>query len=255
MENAGFEDVFSYWVDSNGKLNMLIRPDMKYAPVKVVLKGDELKIDAFVHFTADKSQGFIDETIKGFKQWETVKDNSNSPRRQTEFDIGFSYGVKVKVNVHVYDENKKEYSDFTGDSTKQEHFDIELITENNRGSNCARKLLVLLHISTNNGFVNRSWQFPWNISNNRHTMYLDASDRDSDLVAAHELGHKLGVGEASSNGDFVPDSVAFKGKKYDTSSSIMGGATPFAAVTDFDVALMWHAFTTNRFIDPYKPES
>lgn len=229
---------------------VLVQPDMNYAPVKLVRKENEITIYAFVHFTADRSQELIDRTIRGFKGWETVEVPA-SIYRQSEFDMGNSGKVKVKVNVHVYDEIEKRYTDYNGDSGKQRHFDIELKTKNDLGSTLWRKVLAGIYMRENSGFIHRL--SPWSIGNNEHTMYLDGEIDNLSDVAMHEFGHKLGIGDAYSNAGFIPSTIYFNGKEYNTDRTIMAGAGGTSTVTDYDVSLMWAAFSANKWMNPFKP--
>jgi len=51
-QKSGLEDTISWWKD-NGIMQVLIQPDMKFAPVQVTRAGDQVNIKAYMNFKGD----------------------------------------------------------------------------------------------------------------------------------------------------------------------------------------------------------
>lgn len=268
-QKIGVEDMISYWTDAEGKMNVVLRPEMKDAAVKMSRKEKDVSIDAYFEFTGDLvTNKNKSEVIKGFNAWEKK-------------DYNF-FGQNVDVKVNLFEFNGKNYTDEAGKvvetNSLQKRFNIKLTDETKEydgDSHIEPSNISMFGLHAGAKVLKKYWS----ISNNSHTIHLQVRNNSNFLSSevAHEFGHKLGIDDEG-NIELAP-SYLINGnqyivlggsentdiwyeyrrkedknmkelyKKVSRNADIMRegqGCNPNSIISDYDLMRAWSAFEKNK---------
>lgn len=110
----GLEDTLSWWKE-DGKLNVTIRADMNYSPVKVTRNGNEINIAANINFTRDAKELFpgtnktyADVIVEGILgKWDNLSFTG------TSYDFGVGNNITVNTTINrTYDTAQKGFTKY-----------------------------------------------------------------------------------------------------------------------------------------------
>lgn len=259
-ELAGLDDTISWWHDKDKKLNVLVRPELKNAPVQITRSGSKISIKAYADIGGEASTK---------KAWEVsderdrkLTSNFNSKSFKELVSEGFKLwegnynmnGERVTVSVDVIHKNKHEE---VSSNSNQRYLKIEIRDPEKESSQSHVKI---------NPFKR------WSIKNpvkyvRLYTGHLRNGVISYDdwggfkAVTAHEFGHVLGISDAydvsaerliggrKAAPEVIIDKVNGEEIIYETpKNAIMrSGFREGDFVTDYDIKLMWDAFLTNTF--------
>lgn len=225
-ENAGVGDTVSWWKDKKST-NIVVQPDMKYAPVQVTRAGNDVNIKAYIGFSGDANQ-LMPSTVTSY----ITSPNSASPQS------GFTYaeiaaqgiannwsgafaigGQNINLKTTIYSNNYSPNHILNNviASDKQEFLNINVDSEIGRSNQNDGNVIsyiqdFLFGGRTKSGEVvydNWSVDNPGKIklyasteySNvcynpNDPSSYLTYSAERFGGLASHEFGHALGLGDA-----------------------------------------------------------
>ncbi|NLP14225.1 MAG: hypothetical protein GX383_07120, partial [Clostridium sp.] len=255
------EDTISWWHDSSGKMNILVRPEMKYAPVKVIREEKNVYISAYINFT-ENITGYTGD-FEIIPDWIGSNKNGaneiypNSTNNLTYAEViadgitrnwagNFSvYGKDVSVYTSIYSKNpnpnKKFYKGYF--SPKQRFLNVRVVKGTSFNIKIPggptitlpneRKLGMADHENLNFGpnmLLNKEKDiFDWSIENaSSFTVYdtykdgRTVSEYNFAQISAHEFGHVLGIGDAYNAG-------------YRGGSSVIAEGTGFYAPQNYTV--------------------
>ncbi|TYQ14887.1 UNVERIFIED_CONTAM: RHS repeat-associated protein [Acetivibrio alkalicellulosi] len=258
---AGVDDTISWWHDRNKNLNVLVRPEMKYAPVKVVREGNNINVKAHINIVGLASQGFAWEEDN-----ERLRERNNNYNFKRFYDLvseGFKLwegnytinGENVDVNVDVITNNN---------SSNQKYIKVEVRNPSNYA------LISDSYDRNGQSHVKVNPYKGWSIQNNvnyvrLYTGYLRNGEINFDdwgafkATSAHEFGHVLGISDAYDVGserllggrrsapNVIIDEDMDIRYQIPQDAIMRGGFRASNFVTDYDIKLMWDAFRTNTF--------
>jgi RHS repeat-associated protein len=254
----GLEDTLSWWND-NGKLNVTIREDMNYSPVKVTRDGNEINIAANINFTGDAKELFpgtnktYADVIAGGIQgkWDNLSFTG------TNYDFGVGNDITVKTTINrAYNTAQKGFNKY-----------FELNVDNDEAGVLGITKISILGIDVDRQVSHMTGGLDnWSVSNpGMITMYKDYnggpdySEDEYGRTVAHEFGHILGIGDAYG---YKPGATAKEKAKYDNRSEaqdtteVPGESGGYGGwdmmrgndiVTANDVEMVWEAWKTNKW--------
>jgi len=119
-QSLNIEDTISYWTDSMNVMNVVIRPELKYAPVKVIRRESNVSIDAYIDFTENaigllgdiglgwigSNQNGANDIYPGSQRTYAEVIAAGIQNNWSSFSASFSvYGQNVKLSTKVHSRN------------------------------------------------------------------------------------------------------------------------------------------------------
>ncbi|MDQ2088225.1 hypothetical protein RBH29_17515, partial [Herbivorax sp. ANBcel31] len=228
-EYRGYGDTISWWHDANKNLNVLVRPEMKYAPIQVKREGGEFKINAKVRFTGDANELFEDTgktyaelAAKGIEEhWTTSFVGS-----EYDFYEGFEGNVVTNVSYMVPGQ-----SYFVNSNQRYLNINIDLIDPPKKRvpstmSGGGRRWSVVSPGSIN--IVHYDNKYPNMLKGHKY-------------VAAHEFGHTLGLSDAYERPSSEAAEVTAEVPRNDIMRRHRG------TVNANTIEMVWEAWSTNQW--------
>ena len=240
-EIAGIDDTISYWTDTDGKMNVLIRPEMKNQPTQVLRKESNIYVKARVNFSGEAlGTEIYEESMKSFREREN---NYNKMKFEDLVVEGFEKwsgkyildSQEVNINVEI-------------ERSKENAININL---NQYGDRNGVRYKIL------------GWSvalIPTKMNLYAHYGEVETLNRDWETVkndAAHEFGHILGLGDAykKNDGTIINKAIGFL---IPVHNDLERGDAPEevpeddimrteTTVTNYDISLMWKAWKENEF--------
>lgn len=253
---AGVEDTLSYWTETYGGKPtnyVTVKPDMKYAPVKVTRAGDNININAYINFTGDADRIIPtneDGTLNIFTNAEVVargiQNKWSGFFQGTWYD--FELGKNINLETTVYSNQLRWQKNLNNDKI-QEQFIIDIGGIGRSYQNDANLISGISDLLTGD-FYFSNWS-PGNVgkiklfSGYRYsddTKVYNYSPEQLGSVAAHEFGHILGLGDAYGEGSRPEVSrETSEVPLYDIMRNSYGN------VTLNDIEMVWRAWVTNTY--------
>jgi hypothetical protein len=258
VTNLGLDDTLSWWKE-NGTMNVLIREDMNYSPVKVTRNGNEINIAANINFTGDAMEIFPGTN----KTYADVVEGILNHWDNLAF-VGTNYDFGVGTNITVNTTITRKYN--TPQDGLVRYFEVHV--DNDEAGVLGITKIPIIGIEIDRQVSNmKSGKGGWSVSNPGKITIYKAYNDDPDYtynqyggVAAHEFGHILGIGDAYG---YPPGATPELMAKYDNrpeaplsplevpSGDIMRSNR---FVTANDIEMVWEAWKTNKwqyFVDYY----
>ncbi len=222
----GIDDTLSWWHDDTGN-NVTIQTKMNDAPVKVTRTGDTINIKAYINFTGDANDKFVDpSTGKPINLTYAnvaaagIQSYWSGTFKGNQFDFG--NGKTITVNTQIFSNNSGSnglWKSASNSSNKQEFLVINI-------NNSSEGVPHTDWEEPGQGLIQGVGQDSWSISNpGTITMYKgyksrkDYTQSEYARTIAHEFGHILGLDDAygygpnasiqeKSDNDFRPEADA-----------------------------------------------
>jgi len=225
-ENAGVGDTVSWWND-NKKSNIVVQPDMKYAPVQVTRAGNDVTIKAFVNFTGDSNELMPSTKIS----YITAPGSKTPPSGMTFGEVAAQsimdtwngtydvYGQTVNISTEIYSNcySPNNILQPVWASKEQKYLNYEILEGTDH---TGEKIGMGSHNDpSSSGLINGLFNtlipgdyngeniYNWSIGNSSqhivvytHTNNEYIGDNWFKQTAAHEFGHALGLGDAYNAG-------------------------------------------------------
>lgn len=194
---SGYGDTLSWWYNSNGGLNVVMQPDMKYAPTKVVRTGDRISITSSINFKGD-----VSDTPAGEKL--TYAEFAAKGIEDAWSGIYNIDGRNVKVSMQVYsDSYSPNYSlNSVISSDKQKFLQAEIHNETGRSAQTVSNWPLGLDFWSSwsiksPGHINLYTSMRYsNVSYKSATDSSPYSGQEFESLVAHEFGHTMGISDA-----------------------------------------------------------
>jgi len=278
-ENAGVGDTVSWWKDKK-TTNIVVQPDMKYAPIQVTRAGNDVNIKAYIGFSGDTNQ-LMPSTVTSY----ITLPNSDSPQS------GFTYaeiaaqgiannwsgtfaieGQNINLKTTIYSNNYSPNHLLSNviASDKQEFLNINVDSGIGRSYQTDGTIFSGAQDFLFGERTNQGWAIydNWSIDNpGKINLYalqgysnVEYDPYDSKTyntrtaeqfgnLAAHEFGHTLGLSDAYGEKGYRNSAPVWYKYKNDNSIYIpehdmMRGNDN---VTSADVYYLMNAWRTNRF--------
>jgi hypothetical protein len=253
---AGVDDTISWWTGKDGDFNVVVQSSMKNAPVQVIRTGDTINIKAYINFTGDANDKFVDpktgKTINlTYANVAAAGIDSYWSGTFTGNQYDFGDGRNLTVNTQIYSNNANSNGLWKPAPSSQKNFLTIDIDNSNPGILGLKKLPIVgdinKHVSNTNGVMG-----DWSVGGNKNvTLYNnynggeDYSQNYYARVAGHEFGHVLGIDDAYGGGR-RPAAISNTGEvephdfmRYEFASD--------SRVSTNDIEMMWQAYQDNEF--------
>lgn len=259
-ELAGLGDTISWWHDRDKNFNVLVRPELKNAPVQVTRSGIKINIKAYVDISGEASTKRAWE--ESYEKLRKLTGNFNSKSFEELVSEGFKLwegnyninGERVTVSVDVIHKNEHEEVSY---NSKQRYLKVEIRDPKKESAQSRVKI---------NPFKG------WSIKNPAKYVRLYTGHLRNGVISyddwggfkavtAHEFGHVLGISDTYDvsaerligGRKAAPDAIIDKVNdeeiiyKIPNNAIMRSGFREGDFVTDYDIKLMWDAFLTNTF--------
>lgn len=227
-------------------MNVLIRADMNYSPVKVTRSGNQINIAANINFTGDAMEIFpgtnktyADAVVEGIlKHWDNLA------------FVGTNYDFGVGTNIVVNTTTNRKYN--TPQDGLVRYFEVHV--DNDEAGVLGITKIPIIGIEVDRQVSNmKSGKGGWSVSNpGKITMYKDYNGGpdytyvEYGNTVAHEFGHILGIGDAYGPGTMKPAKVTIEVP--DNPGFYTGDIMrDNGYVTANDVEMVWEAWKTNEW--------
>ena len=197
-KTLGISDVISWWHGKDGKMNINLRAEMMYAPIKVVRTENNVNITAYINYTGDKANDKV--TGSTFTFAEIASHGIMVNWSGSNFNV---YGQNINIETKVYSNNYSPNNILNPVMTnsRQEFMEVKI-----KEPNAVEKALGIrsnaMIMDLTKGINSEKALLNWHIGNIGSITLFDYNETSSSFAdtAAHEFGHKLGLGDAYNAG-------------------------------------------------------